>query len=310
METINKEQEKKADTQTTNQTSGQTEKKPKSYKWVAIVLGMLLVVVLMFECGGCYSNYASRWDLYNNTERRVVTYLDESIENAMVEKETIDGIKVDETKMQKMDSIGLYRKGKKWGYYNLNSRKMITKEGDGYDYVWFFSDGLAAVVKDDKIGFVDMKGNLVIPYQYLYRTNKSTSPAFKNGYCKMAGRDGRYGVINKKGQWVIKPVYENLSLTESCVLASTATSRIQLSYQGEVLQRDMIVNVELLKCNGEPTDYYVYYVSNPDNGGRCGLMDANGQRLTAPVYSHIDAIGRSLFVCTLLDGITKEVKRF
>lgn len=35
--------------------------------------------------------------------------------------------------------------------------------------------------------------------------------------------------------------------------------------------------------------------------GRCGLMDCEGNILTAPIYLYIDAIGEELFSATLLD---------
>ena len=313
METINKENEKKADAQTTNHTSAQEEKK-KSYKWVAIALGLILVFVLMSQCGGCYSNSAARWGMYNGTERRIVNAVDEAIEEAMIEKPSIGGIKVDETSKHDMDSIGLYRKGKKWDFYNLTTGKALDggqiRDTPAYDEVGFFSEGLAAVARDGKIGFVNTKGQVVIPFQYLCRTNKVSSIAFHYGYCKMSGRDGRCGVIDKKGRWVIAPTYEGLSLTESCVYATTSTSRIQLDYHGEVMQKDMTVKVEPLKCANDSTGYYVYYVSEGGDNNRCGLMDANGHRLTEPMYSRIEAVGQRLFGCYLLDGITIEVKHF
>ena len=314
METMNKENEKKADARTTNQTSVQAEKKPKSYKWVAIALGLILVFVLMSECGRCSRNSAARWGTYNGIERQIISSVDEAIEDAMTKKETIDGIKVDETRTHDMDSIGLYRKGKKWGFYNLNTEKALDggqiRDTPAYDEVGSFSEGLAAVARDGKIGFVDTKGEVVIPFQYLCRTNKVSSIAFHNGYCKMSGRDGRCGVIDKNGRWVIAPIYEGLSLTESCVYAKTSTSRIQLGYHGEVMQKDMIVKVKPLICANDSTGYYVYYVSEGGGNNRCGLMDATGHRLTEPVYSQVEALGQRLFGCYLLDGITMEVKHF
>ena len=291
-----------------------TEKKLKLYRKTALVLGLLLVGVLMSQCMGCYScssrNNAAR---YNGFEERIVNSVDEKITDALTEKEVIDGMKVDLTKAHDMDSIGLYRKGKKWGFYNLNTEKGLDggqiKEAPAYDEVGFFSEGLAAVARDGKIGFVDTKGQLVIPFQYLCRTNKVSSVAFHYGHCKMSGRDGRCGVIDKKGRWSIAPIYEGLSLTESFVYATTSSSRIQLNYQGEVMQKDMIVKVEPLNATAT-TEYYVYYVSEGLGHDRCGLMDSIGHRLTEPMYSRVEIVGQGLCVCYLLDGVTMEVKRF
>ena len=53
--------------------------------------------------------------------------------------------------------------------YNRGYLNVVTGEIDikaEYDYAWLFPEGVAAVVKDNKIGFIDKENNVVIPFQY------------------------------------------------------------------------------------------------------------------------------------------------
>jgi hypothetical protein len=79
----------------------------------------------------------------------------------------------------------------------------------GYDIIAFFSDGLAHVIKDNKMGFIDTKGNVVIPLIYdggyqdeqgnwrrYYRSD------FQNGMAPVV-KDGKLGFIDTKGNVVV-----------------------------------------------------------------------------------------------------------
>ena len=174
-----------------------------------------------------------------------------------------------------------------------------------------------------KIGFINMKGALVIPYQFVHRTNDRPDIVFKDGRCVMANGNGQMGVIGRKGEWVVKPQYEKVDLTESGIFATAAHSKLLLSNKGEVIQEDLIVKVEPIMCTIQlkekdgggnlkvqdvemRMDYYVYYTYA--NGDRCGLMDKDGNRITEPVYSKIEALNEHLFSFYLLDGETQLVK--
>lgn len=66
---------------------------------------------------------------------------------------------------------------------------------DDFDYVYDFEEGLALVVKDGKYGFVNKKGDIVIPLIY-------------DDVCDFYGvfarveKDGEIFYINKKGERV------------------------------------------------------------------------------------------------------------
>lgn len=303
-----KEKEEKVDAQKS------TGNNMKLYMVCSFVAGLFIAFVIANLFGGCDDRHE-----VNNTVR--YTNIEKAINDAVREKEKVDGMKVDDTCKHGMDSIGIFEKDGKRGFYNLNTDKVLVDAS--YTHAWFFSDGLAAVEKDGKIGFVNMKGALVIPHKFIHRTNDRPDIVFKNGLCMMANGNGQMGVIDRKGEWVVKPVYEEVKLTDSGIIASTSNSKSLLSNKGEVLQKDLIVKVEPLNCNVQlkekgadgnwkvqdvemKMNYYVYYTNA--QGDRCGLMDKDGNRLTEPIYSKIEALNEHLFSFYLLDGETQIIK--
>ena len=112
------------------------------------------------------------------------------------------------------DSLVVYALSGKRGYININSGCIVinAKEND-YRKAWVFSDGLAAVMKDGKIGFINAQNEVVIPFQFDY-TDKcrmyNFAYIFHGGYCAMPNADGDLGLIDKSGNWVIEPSYDEV----------------------------------------------------------------------------------------------------
>ena len=102
-------------------------------------------------------------------------------------------------------------------YIDKQGKIVITTENrnDGIDHAFF--DGLSLIEKSNRIGYIDTKGNFVIPPIYKYATN------FNNGFAIIARdreNNGKYeysnnsfiGVINKKGIEKIPIKYEYIFL--------------------------------------------------------------------------------------------------
>ena len=112
------------------------------------------------------------------------------------------------------DSLAVYSLPGKRGYININTgRIIIDAEANDYRKAWVFSDGLAAVMKDGKIGFINDQNDVVIPFQFDY-TDKCRmydfGYVFHNGYCAMTDADGNLGLIDKIGNWVVEPEYDEI----------------------------------------------------------------------------------------------------
>lgn len=102
---------------------------------------------------------------------------------------------------------------------------------NSYDHAWRFSEGLAAVSVNNKIGFINEKGSFVIQPQYpypqydyhvTYRTysdnqirldkynNIRVDFVFEQGQCRMNGNNNKFGIIDKHGNWIVRPIYDKI----------------------------------------------------------------------------------------------------
>jgi hypothetical protein len=70
-----------------------------------------------------------------------------------------------------------------------------------YDRILDYSEGMAAVQKNEKWGFIDKQGKLVIPLQY------EDAGYFSEGLACVK-QDGKNGFIDKRGTMVLKPQFE------------------------------------------------------------------------------------------------------
>ena len=115
---------------------------------------------------------------------------------------------------QENDSLAVYAIRNRRGFINvINGEIIIDAEQNDYRKAWVFSEGLAAVLKDDKIGFINEKNEVIIPFLYKYTEDEnmySHSYLFYNGLCAMANTEGKYGLIDKTGKWAVKPIYDEV----------------------------------------------------------------------------------------------------
>lgn len=240
-----------------------------------------------------------------------------TIKNKETGEVTAEKIKFDWTSSSPNDSLGVFCSDGKRGYYNSYTGKIVVPAQ--YRRAWIFSEGLAAVQKNGMIGFINRKGEVAIPFRYPYHGNPLSSFVFDNGHCVVADTTGKCGVINRKGDWIIQPKYDNIDIYDEYVIASSAGVRKQLTYEEKVINSFVVDNIEALtykekeRCenkNGEiiyldrevKTGLFSYRV-----GGRCGLMDANCRRLTGPLYSRIIAVDKNMYRALLLDSYSEVI---
>ena len=60
------------------------------------------------------------------------------------------------------DSLTVFCKDDKRGYLNVNTGEMVI--APEYDHAWVFSEGLAAVVKDNKVGFINKDNEVIVHF--------------------------------------------------------------------------------------------------------------------------------------------------
>lgn len=89
------------------------------------------------------------------------------------------------------------QKGGKWGFYD----GMKTVIEPAYDEVFCFHDGLASVELDERCGYINDKGEVVIALEY------ETAMSFSEGLAAVTKRD-KFGYINKENTVVIPFEYD------------------------------------------------------------------------------------------------------
>lgn len=106
------------------------------------------------------------------------------------------------------DSLVVFCKDGKRGFANANTGMEVIPAQ--YDRAWVFSEGLAAVMKDGKIGFINVRNEVVLSFQYDYadRDGLAIDYLFRDGYCTMTDKRGACGLIDHSGKWVVAPKYD------------------------------------------------------------------------------------------------------
>ena len=275
----------------------------KASKWVrrTIVVSFLLIAVAFaaLVAYAIYDDAKGRWYVDATLSKDVVVYYyaDDTyrVYNTSTEKYTTPRISWVASAAEN-DSIGVYAIDDRRGFINTKTGDIvINAKANDYEKAWVFSEGLAAVMKDGKVGFVDANNKLVIPFRFDYSDKCRTYEIgylFHDGYCVMTNKDGKFGLIDISGNWVVEPEYDELwnacengnrivvndgehGVLDSCfkVLYPTEYFYIDVLSDGFVLTKDgkkwqvdlegNVVNPFLF----DGSNYIEYPVSYSDNNG-------------------------------------------
>lgn len=101
------------------------------------------------------------------------------------------------------DSIGIFQWGNKRGYFNANSGEIIAQPQ--YEAAWVFRSGVGGVAKNDSVFFIGLDGKPINDKKF--PRIKGEDYIYNGEYCIMK-IDGKYGAIDKSGEWVIKPEWD------------------------------------------------------------------------------------------------------
>ncbi len=193
----------------------------KRSKWIRrSIVALLIIVPLSFVALVAYEFYLYEYGrtYYNRELSENITLHSFSdnkwrVYDCISEKYMTDKINW-LSEVSDNDSLAVYALLDKRGYINVNTgRIVIDAQANDYNKAWVFSEGLAAVMKDGKIGFINANNEVVIPFHFDY-TDKCRmwefGYVFHNGYCAMPEADGDLGLIDKNGNWVVEPEYDEI----------------------------------------------------------------------------------------------------
>ncbi len=228
-----------------------TSNTKKSYPWIKIVCAIVLIVCIVTAICAVFSPRDDKTNLFTDG---MVSFQETDPETlnplyGIINKRGKVLVKADYSMTYPAgENVIVAAEGSESVSFYTGSGaalSLITKKGKSItDFVfdgtsWEFSEGLMAVSKDQKWGFVSPKGKWVIKPQYAEARSFEDSLApvrdiktLKWGYinkkgnkvikCKFdevgdfsdsmapAKKDGKWGYINKKGDWVIKNKFSDV----------------------------------------------------------------------------------------------------
>ena len=97
------------------------------------------------------------------------------------------------------DGLAAVQRDGKWGY--VDSRGNVAIEPQ-WDVAYLFSERLAMVARDGKYGFVDARGNVVVEPQWDFASGFSEGVA-------MVQKDGKWGFIDARGNVLSEPQWDS-----------------------------------------------------------------------------------------------------
>ncbi|MGV6861951.1 MAG: WG repeat-containing protein [Putridiphycobacter sp.] len=104
-----------------------------------------------------------------------------------------------ELKLEQIDLLD-YQLNGNWGFVSLDGTTSIEPK---YDFVGEFSEGLALVSQDQKIGYIAKTGEQKIDFKF------DDGYAFHNGFAVVELND-KMGLINRVGEFIIEPEFTDL----------------------------------------------------------------------------------------------------
>jgi hypothetical protein len=132
------------------------------------------------------------------------------------------------------------------------------------DFISPFNDGLSAIEKEGKWGFINRDGELVIDYRddlVLTVFGDKSYPVFNSERCLIIKKEdgiSYFGFINKLGKTPIKPQYLNATNFENGIAIILKLHKISLG-QNDILGKNMVdysYSELAINPNGETVHYF------------------------------------------------------
>ena len=170
------------------------------------------------------------------------------------------------------EGLACVKTGGKYGYINKKGNYVINPQ---YDFADTFSEGLATARIGRKFGYINPKGKTVIDPIYAYACD------FVGGYAFVKNSDDKYGIINKKGDFVVIPQFT------------------------EAKDPSEIIGIRSGKFNGK--EFVPEFLKRYTNDGWDGLNGTTTLKSIRSLYKKAKASGDNDFVCDTsyesIDGV-------
>lgn len=194
------------------------KRRPKWLRWtMALVLIIAPVSLVVITRIHNYQNYHDRdyWDRELNDQVTIHSFGDNTWRLYNNEKRCYTTDKFSWLSESSDDcTLAVYALPNRRGYVDTATGEIIIDAAtNNYSRAWVFSEGLAAVEKEGKIGFINEQNEVVIPFVFDYSYEPEMHDIgylFHDGYCTMTNAEGKMGIIDRAGNWTVKPEYDQI----------------------------------------------------------------------------------------------------
>ncbi|ADQ07812.1 conserved hypothetical protein [Caldicellulosiruptor hydrothermalis 108] len=221
----------------------------------------------------------------------------------------------------RFDSLGvkfgngfLQKKGNKW-YFVQPNKKWVSVFKGNYDVIRAMSEGFSAVKKGSKWGYINSKGELVIPLKFDDAGDflEGIAPVKINGqwtYINTRGslvtrgvffssvssfymgrgiinKDGKYGVVDKSGKIVIKPIYSWLGFPINKLFPASISNKFGvLDINGNIV----------VKFEYDSIGYFFDNLALAQKGTKFGYINSQGKEIIPFEYDYATDFNNGLAI--------------
>jgi hypothetical protein len=140
-----------------------------------------------------------------------------------------------------------------------------------YRAIFHFSNGVAPVILNEKMGYINRKGEMEIAEQFAVALPFSVS-----GYARVMSSENHWGVIDRKGAYVLNPKYEGIVIDGADFLVQENGKFGLMDKSGKfIVPPDFKM---LMPFSGEP-----FTVASLD-GKKYGIIDRKGKFTVNPQF--------------------------
>lgn len=180
------------------------------------------------------------------------------------------------------------------GYINKDGKILLSMPKDKYKTYGKFYNGLAAVTPQNparpwpiETGFINIHGEEVIPIGKYHSISN-----FKGGYAHVVV-DKKYGYIDSKENFIVNPIYDNVSYNFHDGMASVRIGEKWgfINTRGE----------EVIPPAYEKVSDFNEGYAGAEKNGKWGIIDKMGNVIVPFKYGQILGVSEGLFVCEKAD---------
>ncbi len=201
-------------------------------------------------------------------------------------------------------------------FINLDGKVVLNKGLRLYSlptsHGFLFKNGFCQMMaSNNRWGLINKQGLWVIlpEYDEILHTNKN---------CWIIVKNGKKGLLNDSLRIVLEPAFHNVCVTDEGVEVTQTDYVMQLlDMQGKILEPFLcssihqlyyptkVIDEELNEFELELSPYKAYQTTSSPS--RMGLLRPDGQPLTPPIYTSIEAVNEEIFKCEINDDTHSSV---